>query len=309
MNFITEDYLQNQVVELASISKRRIYIATAYCKIKPFFEHVVKVTSEVSDKKLFVRWQLEDLVRGSSDLAVYKIATDFGWKVYLNQRLHAKLYGFDDKVIIGSANLTQSGIERGGNIECAGMCEFDKGISDWFSTLRQKSVLIDDALFQSIEIEVQLKALAYTESEENLFQYSQGVKDLLINRKPYGLFTADFLWTQYPDEILNATVLTDEHHHDIRLLGMEIRPNKSDLKEAFLQCPPFQWLNQVLSDNESKHFGYLSHQLHNDLFDDPAPYRKTVKDLVRNLLKWTEAFANDLIIQERTAHSTIIRKK
>ena len=71
-------------------------------------------------------------------------------------------------MIIGSANLTHSGIEQGGNIECAVKCDINDSIYDWFNTLKQNSVLIDPELFQAISDDVDQQKCTETREEFTL---------------------------------------------------------------------------------------------------------------------------------------------
>lgn len=47
---------------------------------------------------------------------------------------------------------------------------------------------------------------------------------------------------------------------------------------------------EALSESESEYvrFGEITAKLHNDLIDDPKPYRKDVKGFVSNIFKWVE---------------------
>ena len=69
------------------------------------------------------RWTPLDIQAGASDLACRKLVSDRGGSFRLHNRLHAKYYRFDNRVLIGSANLTASGLSYAhvGNLEV--LCE------------------------------------------------------------------------------------------------------------------------------------------------------------------------------------------
>ena len=49
---------------------------------------------------------------------------------------------------------------------------------------------------------------------------------------------------------------------------------------------PYQWLYKILLDNENNeiYFGELTSLLHNELIEDPMPYRSTIKSLLEDFL-------------------------
>ena len=56
------------------------------------------------------RWSPSDLAAGASDAAVRGLVVSRGGSFLLHPTLHAKYYRFDDVVLIGSANITASGL-------------------------------------------------------------------------------------------------------------------------------------------------------------------------------------------------------
>ena len=58
----------------------------------------------------FTRWTPLDIQVGASDIACRTLIKNRGGSFRLHNQLHAKYYRVDDYVLIGSANLTQSGL-------------------------------------------------------------------------------------------------------------------------------------------------------------------------------------------------------
>ena len=56
------------------------------------------------------RWRPIDLIAGASDLGVFDVAHAREIPLYLRHDLHAKLFAGDDKCLVGSANVTLSGL-------------------------------------------------------------------------------------------------------------------------------------------------------------------------------------------------------
>lgn len=54
------------------------------------------LTRDVKNKVLLIRGRKSDFLSKSSDLEVIQYALSYGWSVYINKRIHAKLYLFDN---------------------------------------------------------------------------------------------------------------------------------------------------------------------------------------------------------------------
>ena len=65
------------------------------------------------------RWSPQDIRAASSDVECRTIIVDYGGSFRLHNRLHAKFYRFDEQILVGSANLTASGMSTNypGNLE------------------------------------------------------------------------------------------------------------------------------------------------------------------------------------------------
>ena len=63
-----------------------------------------------TDIQVVTRWRPADLLSGASDLGVYDLAESRAAPLYLRHELHAKLFAADDMCLIGSANVTDTGL-------------------------------------------------------------------------------------------------------------------------------------------------------------------------------------------------------
>ena len=73
----------------------------------------------------------------------------------------------------------------------------------------------------------------------------------------------------------------------------------------------YKWLFNEINKTESKelYFGTLSSLVHEALIDDPKPYRKSVKDLQKNLYSFLEIIKNKEIFFDKPNHSVRIYLK
>jgi hypothetical protein len=110
--------LRGQVKSLITSSSQEVMIISAFMK-----SSIIEELSELFEERsvvIYVRWKLIDILRGVSDFeSLYEICFKNGYKLYFNQRLHAKAIILDkNRAIIGSSNFTQSGLGLGNvNIE------------------------------------------------------------------------------------------------------------------------------------------------------------------------------------------------
>ncbi|WP_457643098.1 helicase HerA domain-containing protein [Persephonella sp.] len=132
--------------KLFSTAKKEVLISSPWVSLEPLNELLKEnfLSLEVAVRNS----QLEDLL--ITDLQALKKIKDAGGKIYLNPQLHSKFYIFDRKyAVVGSANLTSSGLYTDRNIETAVFIEekkeVDKLISQ-FEEIKEKSLCITDPI-------------------------------------------------------------------------------------------------------------------------------------------------------------------
>ena len=96
--------------------------------------HIVSLTC-------VTRWSPSDLAAGASDAAVRGLVVSRGGSFLLYPTLHAKYYRLDDMVLIGSANITDSGLGLAPNSNL----EILSPPSDEFDSLAFERALLDQS--------------------------------------------------------------------------------------------------------------------------------------------------------------------
>ena len=93
-------------------------IVAPYMKVRPL-TMVMDQLGTGASVECFTRWIPVDIQVGASDLDCRTAVVDRGGSFRLHNRLHAKYYRFDDRVLVGSANMTASGLSypHPGNLE------------------------------------------------------------------------------------------------------------------------------------------------------------------------------------------------
>lgn len=123
-------------------------LVSPYIKVGALKTVLDELPAEVS-LECYSRWTPLDIQSGASDLECRTLVTGRGGSFHLCNRLHAKYYRFDGQILIGSANLTASGLSYAhrGNLEV--LCE-PRHDFDWRSfesVLRLQSWEVTDEEF------------------------------------------------------------------------------------------------------------------------------------------------------------------
>lgn len=93
-------------------SNESITLFSAYIKLEEL--KLINVKNNI--KQIIVRWEIEDLCKGVSDIELYHYCLDNGIALYRNTRLHMKaIWNNKDCVLFGSANVTGKGLGEKNN--------------------------------------------------------------------------------------------------------------------------------------------------------------------------------------------------
>ena len=232
-----------------------------------------------------------DIVSGSSDLKAIQFALDNNWRIFRLAELHAKIYLINNNnLFVGSANCTSNGLKLygQGNLETTVELKASNRDREFIQTIINKSNVINFDTLQKMKD--YLSKNSGTEKEnidwpEDIFQ---------INTN---LWVSDFLWSS-PSDLFSNT-------HDMELLNIHSNSNNERIAEAFINTKIFKWLVNYLNQSNEKelYFGSLTKILHSVIFDDPTPYRRTIKDFLSILLSYCDKYATDLVKIDRPRHS------
>lgn len=283
----------------------RVVIASAFIKVDALRKLLKDKGS--ADINVVARWQKRDLVCGASDLDVYNMCREEGWKFGVSLNLHGKLYCIDrESIYLGSANLTSKGLgfaahsnfEFGTKIPAR---EADLNKLDAF--FEEEISWIDDETFMQMTREIEqdissqqtLQDTAWSKEITN--KLTSDVKYLWVNELPFCS----------PKEIL-ALNLNDEFViHDYDLFGLDIDTlHAHALKTSFKNARVYSWIVSALRESGGLNFGGLSHRLHNSLLNDPKPYRKEVKQLVVTLFSWFDFLDDEFQITKHNYTSSVV---
>lgn len=301
MAILFSNEIMDAVVKELHRATDSVQIITAYCKEKTFKYLDSEINTEVQEKKLLVRFRLDDVLKGSTDFEILSYGMEHGWKVYVRFDLHAKTYIVDNKRgLVGSANVTNSGLNIGkaGNMEMAAFVDVEPNDIEKIGNLFNDAILVDAEILNNLKH--QFDSVEKTEKSEGRSWDNSIMK--LFNPHIETLFSYE-LPNIIPEELELKTgwyfQFLDEYYDG----------NKNKLKEIFRWSNAYLWLLDTLSNNGGcMFFGELSVALQNAVVSDPKPYRRDVKQMLANLLKLSEVLEMEEIVIDRPNYSQRIRK-
>ncbi|QIE43543.1 hypothetical protein G5B39_16130 (plasmid) [Rhodobacteraceae bacterium SC52] len=250
----------------------------------------------LNDVRLVVRATPADVVSGSCDLAAIRKAIAHGWKVRFIASLHAKVYLIGDCVVIGSANLTSNGMALHGlgNLELNTLVHATTEASALLNGIFEQAQEFDHHLLDRMEAHIKEQSL----DKPNIGWWPEDIvstekrllycNDLPILRDPSTKEYENEPWTKIQEKIV-------------------CRDFAAAL-EALLSSYAYHWLKQKLLENDNElYFGAITSLLHDEIADDPSPYRSDIKSLLVNLLSLIESIDGVPIDISRPRHSQRIR--
>jgi len=255
------------------------------------------INDDVTDKKLLVRFRMDDILKGSTDFSILEYGIQTGWKVYVRFDLHAKTYIVDNKRgLVGSANATNSGLSIGknGNMEMATLVDIEPKDIERVKKLFDDAILIGDELLEKMK-----------EQLETVKSNGQKVENHSWDASIITMFNPHI-------ETLFSYELPEDFSLEIgeyfSFLDETFEGNMDKFKESFRWSNAYLWLMTTLQENEGcLYFGALSEKLHNAMISDPKPYRRDVKQMLANLLTLIQELQMEEIVVDRPNYSQRVR--
>lgn len=286
--------LQNELSNFASQAKTEVIIISAYVTDTAINWVLKKIPKNVK-VCVIAKLSPQDFASKASTFEAIKMLLKAGHAVKLLSNLHAKIYLIDkEHIFVGSANFTSNGLKLfgSGNLEASIKTMVTPEILQFIDNIYKKSTEITLDMLKKMSEEIKVKKL-----EKIPLEWSDD-----IIKPVFQLWTVDML----QEEIVNANVTNETDK--ILLFGSVDINNNFDIKAHFKRTKIYQWLiNELKQQNQSMSFGAISVKLHNDINDNPLPYRKTIKQYIKNLLSYCKLFAFDEIEITRPNYSEIIK--
>ena len=297
--------LQKYFIENLNRCENEIIVCSAFIKLKGiewFYEHIKNKDAKC---RVISRWDKGDLLSKVSDLEVYEFCKKRGWSFEILENLHAKFYLMDNKDLIsGSLNLTSRGI---GLLPISNK-EFGFYFKALEEDLKNINIFLEDTLEINDEIYQEYKKYIENNKDFIIQKFPKLPDNLqnLKNKKLKKIWVNDFLFTEPKDFLENFSSNDEDIIHDKNILNIyDEKELKKNFINHFRNSDIFKWFFKNIKNKDNKifYFGELSALIHNSLFDDPKPYRKDIKILQSNFLKYIEVLKLKEFKLERPNHS------
>ena len=301
--------LQSYFKECLKNCKDEIIVCSAFITMKGIEWFYNNLQNKKINCRVISRWDRGDLLSKVSDIEVYNFCKKMGWSFEIIENLHAKFYLMDQKDLIsGSLNLTAKGF---GLVPIS-----NKEFGNYFEAIDEDLININIFLEDAIKITDEIFNEYKKYLEENKDFVIQQLPELpekiknLKEKKLTKLWVHDFLFNEPENLLNNFNENTEDLIHDRSLLNINSQDDLSleTIKLNFVNLDLYKWfIKQIKNkDNKSFSFGELSALIHNSLFDDPKPYRKEIKNLQANFIKFLEILKFENIKIERPKYSQVI---
>ena len=148
---MTDKLLQSPLFEeirnylLQANENQQIFLYVPYIKTKT----LSKLVDGVKNVTIITTWHMRDLVLGSSEVELYQFCKDHNYTLYVNNKIHLKVYSIAlDSAIVATGNISVGGLE-GGNHEC-GILVKELSDSDraFLEEIKSNTTLIDEEQYQ-----------------------------------------------------------------------------------------------------------------------------------------------------------------
>lgn len=296
MSILFSNEILDSVEKELKRASSSVQIITAYCKESSFKRLNSYINEEVKDKRLLVRFRMDDILKESTDFSIIECGRKRGWQVYIRFDLHAKTYIVDNKRgLVGSANATNSGLSIGKNrnMEMATLVDVEPKDIEKINKLFNDAILVDDVLLKKLKTQIEAIHMA-KKNERHSWDAS-----IMTMFNPH-------IDTLFSYELPEDFTLNDGEYFSF--LDETYCSDGEKFKETFRWCNAYLWLLTILKENEGcLYFGKLSQKLHDALISDPKPYRRDVKLMLTNLLMLVEKLEMEEVIIDKPNYSQRVR--
>lgn len=320
---------ENLKEELVSFltNKKDITIFSPYIKVETLKK--LLSTPGLNCEQIVVRWEPKDLAMGSSDLEIYKTCKEKNIALYMNHRIHLKLFtnSFTD-TFLGSANISERAISDGissFNYEvCTYVQSIDRDDRLYLHKIINESILVTDDIYDAIEAQIPDISPDIKNKSFKLPISTNATSDFLITKLPM-IDNPILFWELYSEKL---EVESEEQEncfcHDLSLYQINtLKYNRRDffeiLSKNFFRLP---FINAFLEEvDKSKRttrsgevrdglqFGAVRKWFSNNTTSVPSPRPFELTKNVQILYSWIEHLSNGKYSTSIPGvHSQVIKK-
>ena len=259
-----------------------------------------------NNTSVIVRWRVEDLLSGASDLEIFDILTERDIKLFIHPDIHLKLFQFSsNKAFIGSANITQKGLSlvENHNQETGVLTELEQVDFQEIRRLCDEARLVTPEIVEAYKDAI-IKSTPANPVIEKLNLPEEERKAFLLSNLPASENPKTFL------SEVNSHKLSAESMHDLYTLKLQTQTNDKNfeelMKKSFKNSPFIKEVVDFIREREFRRFGEIKAFVHDLCEDVPLPYRWEITEFIQRLYPWLLHCFDDFTY-DRPNHTEMIR--
>ena len=266
---------------------------------------------------IITSWTPANIQNGSSELTLYPYCMEHGHTLYVNERIHLKIYsvGLAD-AIISSGNVSVRGLMPGGNHEIGVRVTMTNKDRLFLEILRAESRIVNRHMYEKMKEwadanpvqpykTTSLDDIVPDQNNDNFLvsalPMTRSIDELVLGYAEIGL-------NRVPsnDPEVSACVFHDLANYDI-LPGLSENKFRQQLSERFFAHPFIQKIDELIAPKA--HFGEIKEWVQTNCTDVPVPSRRELTGNVQVLLKWFVALGDgNYVVDVPGARSERIRR-
>ncbi len=281
---MTEKLLQSPLFQqirnylLQVEQNQQIFLFVPYIKTDIIDKLLKGIPNQVS---IITTWETKDLILGSSDIKLYQWCKDNGNFLYINDKIHLKIYSVNlDSAIVASGNISHNGLEGKNHEAAVYVNKLTNQNRIFLEVIKKEAHLVDDDSFQK-----------YLENYE---KWKKETPDPIPYKQPEIELKKDyFLKSELPmtetiDELVEGYIKINSDsnpsenpetaaciYHDIANYNIETGLTKEQflekLKIKFFSHAFIKIIDEYLESHERTHFGIIRDLIHKHCTDVPLP--------------------------------------
>ena len=256
-------------------------------------------TFSTDTARIVVRWKIEDLLAGASDLGIFDILEERKIQLYQHPTIHLKLFQYASGIAYsGSSNITNKGLslQEPYNEEMGVLSQLDLNSYTHIRRLCDESRKVTKEMVEAYQ-----RAIDESQIDPpiigDLVLPPMEMKEFLVSELPASDSPQTFL--EGASKYVGEQEMCPRMLHDIgtfKLTESDLR--SKDLEEKLMQGFQSQaFVKRIVEEIRSQpsmNFGAVTAFVHSMAQDVPLPYRYNIKEAIAHLYPWLEHCFEDL---------------
>lgn len=259
-------------------------------------------------------WREDHLLTGVSSLDLYPLCKENDWKLFINGRLHLKLYSKDlDSAWIGSANLTGTALGDGPRDNHEILHHIEELEPEDRSAVRRiqaEAKLVNDELYEHYK-EWLGRQQPPEMPERKELDLPPCEEDFLTSHIPHSDDPGrvwDFANGEVPTENWEKPAM--EHDLDAYPCSTDLTRDEfiAQVRPIFFEQPLIKKFAEEV-DAEGIGFGHIKRWVQANCTDVPVPHARELTFVIQGLMRWFVALDPDTFEVIRPVHREVLRRK